>query len=321
MIRFARAGAAAPGAPFRRRLQLDGPFFTGCARANRGHRHRAGPTPRLDALSARLARLGRAPPHLPDGACEPDRRARCGRDPRGLDGPARGQNRSSCAPIRASPSAGQPGGPTARQCCFNVRIRAPRPSPHRMDSLDCPLASSWRRPTAPIGASSPTPRGSPHPLRRHVAQRPGAARDSRSSARKRPSRSVPILPHYSSPPVPIRAMARISQRVSIATVVSREDTVRQIVARLQLGEGDAPVVHTTDTTDKLADQFVQVPLPEELQVVANYPIAVAHGKNRARGEAFVAFVESTGRAIHPRPLGLPPTPAPQPSRPRPRNGW
>jgi molybdate transport system substrate-binding protein len=107
-------------------------------------------------------------------------------------------------------------------------------------------------------------------------------------------------------------MARISQRVSIATSYSREDTVRQIVARSQLGEADAAVVYTTDITDKVAGQFVQVPLPEELQVVANYPVAVANGKNRAGGEAFVAFVESpTAQSILARWGFLPLQPQPQ----------
>jgi ABC-type molybdate transport system substrate-binding protein len=37
---------------------------------------------------------------------------------------------------------------------------------------------------------------------------------------------------------------------------------------------------------------VEIHLPEDLQVTARYPIAVGTGRNRAGGEAFVAFVES-----------------------------
>src|SRR5262249_48944259 len=78
-------------------------------------------------------------------------------------------------------------------------------------------------------------------------------------------------------------------------LVSREDTVRQIVARIQLGEADAAVVYVTDVTEAVANQLVRIPLPEELpqQVLAVYPIAVADGRNRTGGEEFVAFVQSS----------------------------
>jgi molybdate transport system substrate-binding protein len=81
------------------------------------------------------------------------------------------------------------------------------------------------------------------------------------------------------------------QRVE-RNVVSREDTVRQIVAKIQLGEADAAVVYVTDVTPRIANQFVRISLPEDLQVTAQYPIAVGNGHNRAGGEAFVAFVQS-----------------------------
>jgi molybdate transport system substrate-binding protein len=85
--------------------------------------------------------------------------------------------------------------------------------------------------------------------------------------------------------------ADFQQRVE-RNVVSREDTVRQIVAKIQLGEADAAVVYVTDVTPQMANQFVRVSLPDDLQVTAQYPIAVGNGHNRAGGEAFVAFVES-----------------------------
>jgi molybdate transport system substrate-binding protein len=82
------------------------------------------------------------------------------------------------------------------------------------------------------------------------------------------------------------------QRRVEQNVVSREDTVRQIVAKIQLGEADAAVVYTTDITPTIADQLVRIALPAELQVIATYPIAVTNGHNRAGGEALVAFVQS-----------------------------
>jgi len=83
--------------------------------------------------------------------------------------------------------------------------------------------------------------------------------------------------------------ADFQQRVE-RNVVSREDTVRQVVAKIQLGEADAAVVYVTDVTPQIADQFVRITLPDDLQVTATYPIAVGNGHNRAGGEAFVAFV-------------------------------
>lgn len=82
------------------------------------------------------------------------------------------------------------------------------------------------------------------------------------------------------------------QRRVEANLVSREDTVRQIVAKIQLAEADAAIVYVTDVTPQIADQFVRIPLPDTLQVAARYPIAVGNGHNPAGGEAFVAFVGS-----------------------------
>jgi molybdate transport system substrate-binding protein len=65
-----------------------------------------------------------------------------------------------------------------------------------------------------------------------------------------------------------------------------------IVAKIQLGEADAAVVYVTDVTPQIAEQFVRIPLPDNLQVTARYRIAVSNGHKRAGAEAFVAFVES-----------------------------
>jgi molybdate transport system substrate-binding protein len=80
-----------------------------------------------------------------------------------------------------------------------------------------------------------------------------------------------------------------SRRVE-RNIVSREDTVRQIVAKIQLGEGDAAVVYLTDVTPQIADQFVKIALPDALQVIANYPIAPARGRNPTGGQAFIDYV-------------------------------
>jgi molybdate transport system substrate-binding protein len=85
-------------------------------------------------------------------------------------------------------------------------------------------------------------------------------------------------------------LARPGVRVIGAS--ASQDTVCQMVARIQLGGADAAIVYTTDITSRIADQFVSIDLPEELQVIATYPIAVADGRNRAGGDAFAAYVLS-----------------------------
>jgi molybdate transport system substrate-binding protein len=61
--------------------------------------------------------------------------------------------------------------------------------------------------------------------------------------------------------------------------VSREDNVRQVVAKVQLGEADAAVVYSTDATPQVRDQLQIIHVPDPLQTFATYPIAVAKGAN------------------------------------------
>jgi molybdate transport system substrate-binding protein len=75
-----------------------------------------------------------------------------------------------------------------------------------------------------------------------------------------------------------------------ANTVSREDNVRQVVSKVQLGEVDAAIVYSTDATPQARDQLQLIEVPDPLQTLATYPIAVAKGGNAAGGEAFVSYV-------------------------------
>jgi molybdate transport system substrate-binding protein len=78
-----------------------------------------------------------------------------------------------------------------------------------------------------------------------------------------------------------------------ANVVSKEGDVRQIVAKVSLGEGDAGIVYATDVTPASAPKLTLIPIPEGLNVVASYPIAVTKaGANPAGGSRVVDFVLS-----------------------------
>jgi molybdate transport system substrate-binding protein len=72
--------------------------------------------------------------------------------------------------------------------------------------------------------------------------------------------------------------------------VSKEDNVRQVVSKVQLGEADAAIVYSTDATPQVRDQVQLIQVPDELQTLATYPIAVTRGNNPSGAEVFVTYV-------------------------------
>jgi molybdate transport system substrate-binding protein len=74
-------------------------------------------------------------------------------------------------------------------------------------------------------------------------------------------------------------------------VVSNEENVRQVMAKVQLGEADAGIVYLSDLTSSSVLSLRQIDIPDRFNVTATYPIAVLkaapHG-NLAR--QFVQFV-------------------------------
>jgi molybdate transport system substrate-binding protein len=77
----------------------------------------------------------------------------------------------------------------------------------------------------------------------------------------------------------------------LKNVVSNESNVKQVVAKVQLGEADAGVVYATDVTPSLASSLKQVTVPAQFNVVADYPIALVKGSRNPRaGQAFIDFV-------------------------------
>lgn len=59
----------------------------------------------------------------------------------------------------------------------------------------------------------------------------------------------------------------------LSNVVSFEDNVRQIVAKIQLGEADAGIVYTSDVTPAAAEKVTTIDIPDPFNVIASYPIA------------------------------------------------
>lgn len=83
-----------------------------------------------------------------------------------------------------------------------------------------------------------------------------------------------------------------------ANVVSLEDNVKQVVTKVQLGEVDAGVVYRSDVTAAVRDDVEIVEIPDALNVVADYPIALVADGDERLGQAFIdAVLSPAGQAI------------------------
>jgi molybdate transport system substrate-binding protein len=78
-----------------------------------------------------------------------------------------------------------------------------------------------------------------------------------------------------------------------AKVVSRELNVRQVLAKVSLGEAQAGIVYRSDA-QSAKDAVATLTIPPELNVIADYPIAVvADAGHPALARAWLALVTST----------------------------
>ena len=77
----------------------------------------------------------------------------------------------------------------------------------------------------------------------------------------------------------------------LANVVSNETDVKQVVAKVQLGEADAGIVYVTDAS--AAPTLKTIEIPANFNVVAKYPIATLTNAPQSEvAAAFVAYVLS-----------------------------
>ncbi len=83
----------------------------------------------------------------------------------------------------------------------------------------------------------------------------------------------------------------------LANAVSNEDNVKQVVAKVQLGEADAGIVYTSDAV--AAPDLKTIAIPVELNVIAKYPIApLIKSTNADLAKAFIDYVLSPdGQAV------------------------
>jgi molybdate transport system substrate-binding protein len=79
-----------------------------------------------------------------------------------------------------------------------------------------------------------------------------------------------------------------------ANVVSNEEDDASVVAKITSGEADAAIVYVSDVTDQVAPQVKAIQIPDTINVIATYPIAVVTGSSNAdAAQAFVDYVTGT----------------------------
>ncbi|MBV8086846.1 MAG: molybdate ABC transporter substrate-binding protein [Chloroflexi bacterium] len=86
----------------------------------------------------------------------------------------------------------------------------------------------------------------------------------------------------------------------MANVVSQETDVKAVLSRIQLGEADAGLLYVSDIATAQPGTVKSLAIPDQFNVIADYPIAVVKGAPNAAGaKAFIQYVlaPSGGQAI------------------------
>lgn len=109
-----------------------------------------------------------------------------------------------------------------------------------------------------------------------------------------------VIVVLAAPAVPVGAYGNQAfDRAGVkVTPKSLETDVKQVVAKVSLGEADAGIVYTTDV--KAGGAKIQgVDIPDQFNVTAKYPISLVKGaKNETAATAFIDFVRSAkGREV------------------------
>jgi molybdate transport system substrate-binding protein len=77
----------------------------------------------------------------------------------------------------------------------------------------------------------------------------------------------------------------------LANVVSNEEDDASVVGKIAAGEADAAIVYVSDVTSDVKPDVNTVPIPDEVNVIATYPIAVVSTSTRpGLADSFVTYV-------------------------------
>jgi molybdate transport system substrate-binding protein len=85
----------------------------------------------------------------------------------------------------------------------------------------------------------------------------------------------------------------------LANLASNELNVKDVLAKVQLGEADAGIVYATDAASAAQSKVKTIDIPDQFNIIAQYPIGVVtSGSNPAGARAFIAYLLSpVGQAI------------------------
>ncbi|MGH2548937.1 MAG: molybdate ABC transporter substrate-binding protein [Thermomicrobiales bacterium] len=75
-------------------------------------------------------------------------------------------------------------------------------------------------------------------------------------------------------------------------VVSNETNVKNVLAKVQLGEADAGIVYVTDVTSEVAADVTLIDIPTDINVIAKYPVAAVEGGDTVSADAFISYLLS-----------------------------
>ncbi len=79
----------------------------------------------------------------------------------------------------------------------------------------------------------------------------------------------------------------------LGNLVSEEPNVRQVSAKIALGEADAGIVYRSDVTPDIADSVQMLPIPDEVNTIASYPVAVTNDSTEPElAQAFINYLLS-----------------------------
>jgi molybdate transport system substrate-binding protein len=107
-----------------------------------------------------------------------------------------------------------------------------------------------------------------------------------------------------------RQMLKIAgiAKAAASNIVSNEQDDASVVAKIASGEADAGIVYASDVTETVAPTVRAVAIPDDVNVIATYPIAVIDGSsNTELAGAFVRYVSGSDGQATLRSFGfLPP---------------
>jgi molybdate transport system substrate-binding protein len=87
-------------------------------------------------------------------------------------------------------------------------------------------------------------------------------------------------------------------REAVANVVSNEEDVRGVIAKVLSGDADAGICYVTDVSPVVAPRLRLVDIPRDVNVIATYPIAVVSGSKEADlAQRFVDYVLGPGQDV------------------------